>query len=271
VAEAEKMAAAARAAGVVTQVGFNYRHAPAIGFAKKLLDAGELGAPLQFRATYLQDTSFGADPNRWRAQRATGGSGTVGDIGSHVIDIAEFLFGDVTKVAARVRSLAAEDAGWRPESERLDGDLIDDAAVWVAEFAGGTIGTFAVSSYSSGRKNQIRFEFDASRAAVAFDWNDREVFSVAYVDERADHSGFRRIHTNDRHPDGWWRLAGLGTGYLDISAIQFQKFIRAIVEGEPADPDFGQASHVQNVVEAIYQAATTDGWVDVVPRQTWEY
>jgi predicted dehydrogenase len=268
VAEAEKMAAEARTAGVVTQVGFNYRHAPAIAFAKKLLDSGELGIPLQFRASYLQDAGFGADPGRWRAKRATGGSGTVGDIGSHIIDMAEYLFGDIRTVAARVRSLGPGNGGWLPESERLSGDLIDDAAVWAAEFASGTIGSFAVSSFSSGRKNQVRFEFDTSRAAVAFDWNDREVFSVSYVDEPADHSGFRRIHTNDRHPDGWWRLAGLGTGYLDVSAIQFQRFVRAIVAGEPADPDFGQASHVQHVVEAIHQAARTDAWVAVAPRST---
>ena len=260
-AEARAIVAAAERAGVVTQVGYNYRHTPAISFAKKLLDEGRLGTPLQFRASYAQEVGFWADPNRWRALKATGGSGTVGDIGSHIIDLAEHLFGDIVRVAARARSFDGN--GWRPDGERVAEDLIDDAAVWLAEFANGAIGTFSVSQYAVGRKNRISFEFDASRAAVEFDWNDREVFRVAYVDEPADHRGFREIPTNDQHPDGWWRLAGLGTGYPDVSAIQMQHFIRAIVDGTPTAPDFARAAHVEEVVAAVYLAAQSDRWVEV--------
>jgi predicted dehydrogenase len=263
-AEARAMVAAAEQAGVVTQVGFNYRHSPAISFARRLLDEGSLGTPLQVRASYTQEVGFWADSGRWRARKATGGSGTVGDIGSHVIDLAELLLGDIVRVAARARSRSPE--GWRPDAERTEEDLIDDAAVWIAEFESGAIGTFAVNQYAIGRKNRVYLELDATKAAVQFDWNDREVFQVAYVDDDADHRGFRRIHTDDKHPDGWWRLAGLGTGYVEISAIQFQKFVRAILSGTGADPDFGRAAHVDDVVEAVYRAAQTDSWADVVPR-----
>lgn len=259
--EARALVAAAARAGVVTQVGYNYRHTPAVSFAKKLLDEGRLGTPLQFRGNYTQEVGFWADPNRWRALKATGGSGTVGDIGSHIIDIAEHLFGDIVRVAARARSFDGE--GWRPDAERIEGDLIDDAAVWLAEFANGAIGTFSVSQFGVGRKNRIAFEFDASKAAVQFDWNDREVFHVAYVDEPADHRGFRAIHTNDQHPDGWWRLAGLGTGYPEVSTIQFQHFIRAIVDGTPTAPDFERAAHVEDVVAAVYRATQSDTWETV--------
>lgn len=259
--EARAIVAAAERAGVVTQVGYNYRHAPAVSFAKKLLDEGRLGTPLQFRGSYTQEVGFWADPNRWRALKATGGSGTVGDIGSHIIDIAEHLFGDIVRVAARARSFNGE--GWHPDVERVEGDLIDDAAVWLAEFASGAIGTFSVSQYGVGSKNRLYFEFDASKASVQFDWNHREVFRVAYVDDAADHRGFRSIHTNDQHPDGWWRLAGFGTGYSDVSAIQFQHFIRAIVDGTPTSPDFARAAHVEDVVAAIYRAAHSDNWETV--------
>jgi predicted dehydrogenase len=265
--EALAMRDAADAAGVVNQVGFNYRHTPAVQFAKQLLDAGEFGEPLQFRASFLQDGLFTlvADPNRWRARRSTGGSGAVGDIGSHIIDSAEFLFGDITKVAARVRT-KAPGAGWLPESERIAEDALDDSGVWIAEFANGAIGTFAVNSYASGRKNRFHYEFDASKAAVEFVWNDREVFKVSYVDERADHLGFRTIHTTGEHPGGFWRLGGLGTGYVEVSAIQFQRFVRSILSGERAQPDFGDAARVQQIVEAIGLAAASDEWVDV-PRR----
>ncbi|SCL28951.1 Predicted dehydrogenase [Micromonospora pallida] len=265
-AEALRMAQQARAAGVVTQVGFNYRHTPAISFTKQLLDSGRLGAPLQFRASYLQESSFNADPNRWRAKKSTGGSGTVGDIGSHIVDAAEWLFGDITQVTARVRAKAPGDGGWATEQERLGEDLIDDGAVWLAEFANGAIGSFSVNSFASGRKNRFHFELDASKGAVEFNWNNREEFRVSYVDEAADHQGFRTVHTNNQHPNGWWRLAGLGTGYVEVSAIQFQEFIRAIVKGERARPDFADAARIQQIVEAVHTSAESGRWVDVPAR-----
>ncbi len=268
IAEALRMAETAEAhPNLVAQVGFNYRHTPAVSYAKELLDSGRLGVPLEFRASYLQEGAFWADPTRWRATKATGGSGTVGDIGSHIIDAAELLFGDIVRVAARVRSKGMEaGSGWVPEEQRLGADLVDDAGVWVAEFANGALGSFTVNQFASGRKNRVYWEFDATKGAVQFNWNQREEFTVSYVDEAADHQGFRTIHTNDQHPDGWWRLAGLGTGYVEVSAIQLQKFVRAILAGRPASPDFRDGSHVQQVVDAVMQAAVSDSWVDV-PRK----
>lgn len=266
--EGDVMDAAARAAGVITQVGFNYRHTPAITFTKKLLDEGALGVPLQFRASYLQETGFTADPNRWRATKATGGSGTAGDIGSHIVDIGEYLLGDITRVCALLRSKAdGVDAGWLDDDKRVEGDLIDDGGVWIAQFASGAIGTFAASSFASGRKNRVYFELDGSKGATQFDWNRREEFTVSYVDEAADHKGFRTIHTNSEHPDGWWKLAGLGTGYVEVSAIQFQKFVKAILAGREAAPSFTDAVHVQRVIDAVAESAETGGWVDVPARK----
>jgi len=267
-AEARVMVDAAREAGVVTQVGFNYRHTPAVAFARRLLDEGRLGVPLQFRGTYLQETGFyNTDPNRWRARKSTGGSGASGDIGSHVVDVSEYLLGDIVRVSALLRSKAAgADSGWRDDGERVGEDLIDDGGAWICEFASGAIGTFAASSYASGRKNRLFFELDASRGAVEFDWNSREEFRVSYVDEDSDHRGFRTVHTNTEHPDGWWRLAGLGMGYVEVSAIQFQKFVRAIVQGDDAmRPTFVHALHVQQVMDAVAESARTGSWVDV-PR-----
>lgn len=266
--EAQTMVDAAREAGVVTQVGFNYRHTPAVAFTRKLLDEGRLGVPLQFRGTYLQETGFyNSEPNRWRARKSTGGSGASGDIGSHVVEVSEYLLGDIVRVNALLRSKAAgTDAGWRDEADRIGKDLIDDGGVWICEYESGAIGSFAASSYASGRKNRLYFELDASKGAVQFDWNRREEFTVSYVDEPSDHRGFRTVHTNTEHPDGWWRLAGLGLGYVEVSSIQFQKFVRAIVEGEGAErPTFVNALHVQQVMDAVAESAATGAWVDV-PR-----
>lgn len=265
-AEADRLWELASGAPVRAQVGFNYRHTPAVAFAKELLDSGRLGTPLQFRATYLQETGFNADPNRWRATKAAGGSGSVGDIGSHIIDMAEYLLGDISRVSARMRSKSPDTEGaWVDEQRRRNEDLVDDSGVWLAEFADGTIGSFAVNSFSSGAKNQIRFELDATKGAVTFDWNDREVCRVSYVDEDPQHRGFRSIHMDSNHPGGWWRIGGLGTGYVEVSALQIQSFIRSIVDEAPAEPGFDDAAHIQHVVDAIAEAANSTSWVDVTP------
>ncbi len=263
-ATAERMSRAAADADVVTQVGFNYRNAPAVSFARQLLDGGRLGRPLMFRGQYLQDAAFGADPNRWRATRATGGSGMVSDIGSHVIDVGELLFGDIVRVSGLVRAIADDTSnGWLAEADRRSERRLDDAGAWIAEFDNGAIGAFSVNAYSSGRKNELSFAFDGSLGAVEFNWNRREEFRVSYVDEPADHQGFRAIHTNDQHPGGWWRLAGLGTGYVDVMAIQFQDFATAILDGRPSAPDFATAARVQRIVAAVRHSAETGEWVDV--------
>jgi predicted dehydrogenase len=266
---ATRMADAARESGCVTQVGFNYRHTPAISFAKKLLDDGRLGIPLQFRGRYLQDAAFTASPTRWRASPSTGGSGMVGDIGSHILDIAQHLFGDIVRVGALVRARATDGGGWIAEEDRIGKDVLDEAAVWIAQFANGAIGNFSINAYASGHKNDIGFSFDATKGSVEFGWNDRERFHVSYIDEPTDHLGFRSIFTNDSHPDGWWKLTGVGTGYIDIMAVQFQHFIKAIKDGGVAHPDFADGARVQAIVQAVRLSAESGTWVDL-PVETAE-
>lgn len=264
---AERMAVMAREAGVVNQVGFNYRHTPAIAFARQAIDEERIGRPLQFRASYLQEVGFYSDPNRWRAKKSTGGSGTVGDIGSHIIDIAQHLFGEIVSVSGQMRAISSDiNAGWRSEEERLGDDLIDDVGMWHARFENGAVGSFVASSYSSGRKNRIAFDLDGSAGSIDFNWNDREEFKISYVDGSEDERGFRTVHTGPAHPDSWWKLAGLGTGYVEVAGIQLQKFVRSIVGGTSADPDFAVAAQVQRVVEAIDNSARRSSWVDVRPE-----
>lgn len=263
--EAYEMAEAAERAGVVAQLGFNYRHTPAIEYAKQLLEAGELGDPLQFRACFLQDGGFISNPNRWRARRSTGGSGAVGDVGSHILDIAEYLFGDIVRVNAQLRTFT--NGRWMPDDEVAEQDALDDVGIWMAQFSNGALGTFEVSTVASGRKNHLAFSFDATKAALEFDWNYREEFRLSRVDDPADQQGFKTIRTFDIHPDGWWKLAGLGTGYTEISAIQFKKFLRSIVDGAPVAADFRRGARIQQIVETVVRSAQQESWQTVPVRE----
>ena len=263
-AEGLEMAEAGRAAGVVTQVGFNYRHTPALTYIKKLLDDGTLGTPLQFRAHYLQDLGFTVGDLGWRSKKSTGGSGASGDIGSHIVDLAEYLLGDIERVTSLVRSKKpGTDAAWLDDEERVSGDLLDDTALWMAEFAGGAIGSFATSIFSSGRQNRIFFELECTKGSVEFDWNRREEIMLSLSSDPAEQRGFRTILLNEQHENVWWPIGGIGTGYIDGTAIQLQRFVKSIVAAGPSAPDFGAATHVQQVIDAVIESGASRAWVDV--------
>ena len=265
--QAERMVQAAHGAGVVSQVGYNYRHTQAIAFLKQVLDSGRLGVPLQFRASYLQDGAFYVPTMGWRSFRSQGGSGVTGDLGSHIIDAAEYLCGEITRVSATLLSRERDTGGtWRTDEERRAQDHVDDAGVWLAQFASGAVGTFSASFYAAGRKNRLAFELDASAGAAAFDWNRREELELCYVDDPATESGFRTVILGAaEHPNGWWPFAGLGTGYVEAAVTQIESIVRAVLDKDRAHPDFAEAAHVQQVVDAVNRSAASGQWEDV-PR-----
>lgn len=264
-ADAEAMAAAAADADLVTQVGFNYRYTPAVTFIRRMLDDGTLGSPLQFRAHYMQDGAIlGRVLSGWRAMKSAGGSGVVGDIGSHVIDLARYLVGDITAVNAIVRAKdPADGATWLSDDQRREGDRLDDAALWMAEFANGAIGSFATSMYSSGRKNRLFFELECTKGSVEFDWNRRDEVRLSLVNDPPDQQGFRTVLMNEHHDDMWWPMGGMGTGYVDVTATQLQKFVRAIVGQGVAAPDFAHATVTQKIITAVLDSAETRAWTPV--------
>lgn len=260
---------AAREGGVINQVGFNYRHIPAITQAKELLSSERLGAPLQFRGTYLHDALFFISDFGWRGSKATGGSGATGDIGSHLIDIAEYLCGPIARVSAlqvsRDRSHA--DSGWLNSKDNAARNSLDEAATWIAEFENGTIGTFSAGFYSPGKKNALTFEVDATRGGVAFDWNNPDQLVIDMLDDPAEIAGPRTVEVAQNvQSDVWYPVPGLGQGYIDGMAIQLRRFLQAIADETPAHPNFGEAVRIQQIIDAIEQSATTHAWVTMPER-----
>lgn len=263
--DAIEMERTAAESSVVTQVGFNYRYTPAMTFVKRLIDDGTLGAPLQFRGHYIQDVAIlGRVLSGWRSKKSAGGSGVVGDIGSHIIDLAQFLVGDISRVNAMVRAKdAAAGSTWASENTRRENDLLDDAALWMAEFESGAIGSFATTVYSSGRKNRIFFELECSNGTVEFDWNRREEVRLSLVTDPPEQQGLRTVMLNEHHEDFWWPIGGMGTGYVDGTAIQLQRFVRAINAQAAAAPDFTEATRVQKVITAVFESADSERWVRI--------
>jgi predicted dehydrogenase len=214
-AEAYRMLQAVRAAGVVHLCGFNYRFLPAVRLAKQILEEGRLGRILQFRGRYLQSSLADPDfPFRWRSDRAQAGFGVLGDLGSHVVDLARFLAGEPARVMGSVaiffkeRPLAGEPARRLPVT-------VDDAFQALVEFAGGATGVLEASKVCLGSKNRLEFEVNGSEGSLRFTLerlNELELYLRA--DERDGLAGFRRMDVTDpahpfvarwwpRHPLGW--------------------------------------------------------------------
>ena len=278
VAEAEAMAdAAAKAAarGVRSMVGFTYRRVPAIALARQLVAQGRLGDIRHVRAQYLQD--WIADPQApmsWRLEKDKAGSGALGDIGAHIVDLTQHITGQaLTGVSAMLETFVKE----RPlptETGQLGGVggsetgtvTVDDAAVFLARFTGGGLGVFEATRFALGRKNAIRIEINGSAGSLAFDFEDMNVLEFFDGTEPAGTAGFRRIIvTEPEHPyvAAWWP-AGHGLGYEHGFTHQVVDLVTAIDEGEDPTPSFADGLQVQRVLDAVERsAASKSTWTEI--------
>ena len=276
--EAAAMAdAAARAAarGVYAMVGFTYRRVPAATFARELVTGGAIGDVRQVRAEYLQDWLVDETaPLAWRLQKEHAGSGALGDIGAHAIDLSQFITGQrLTGVSGIIdtvvteRPLLAEGSGLSGTAGAGFGAVtVDDVALFNGRFEGGALGSFVASRMSTGRKNALRIEVSGSRGAIAFDLEDLN--ALGYYDRTApaDRQGFTKILvTEPEHPyvASWWP-AGHMLGYEHGFVHQAKDFIEAIATGTQPRPSFADGHQVQRVLGAVEQSSDASGlWTSI--------
>ncbi|WP_240796148.1 Gfo/Idh/MocA family oxidoreductase [Streptomyces sp. RFCAC02] len=268
VAEAEAMAAAAAAArenGVRSMVGFTYRRVPAVALARRLVREGRVGELRHVRARYLQDwLTDPAAPLTWRLRRERAGSGALGDIGAHAVDLAQYLTGeDVTGVAAVTGTFVRE----RPLPDGGTGTVtVDDTAAFLGRMTGGALATFEATRCATGRKNALRIELNGTLGSLAFDFEDMNV--LQFHDATADASvrGFTRIQvTEPEHPyiAAWWP-PGHGLGYEHAFAHQAADLLTAVATGDDPEPSFDDGLRVQRVLAAVEEsAAAGSAWTGI--------
>ncbi|WP_433347561.1 Gfo/Idh/MocA family protein [Microtetraspora malaysiensis] len=269
VAEAEAMAAAARAAaerGVHAMVAFNYRRVPAVALARQWVAEGRLGEIRHVRAQYLQDWIVDPEfPLVWRLQKDKAGSGALGDIGAHIIDAAEFITGErlagvsaLTETFVKERPLAANSAGLSAGGGAGKGTVtVDDAALFIGRLSGGGLASFEATRFASGRKNALRIEVNGSLGSLAFDFEAmNELWFHDHTLDGAE-AGFRRVLvTEPSHPyvGAWWP-PGHGLGYEHTFTHEVKDFIEAIAAGTAPEPSFDDGLRVQRVLAAVEQSA----------------
>ncbi|NNU26050.1 Gfo/Idh/MocA family protein [Isoptericola sediminis] len=269
VAEAEQMVAAAdRAArrGVHAMVGFTYRRVPAIQLARQLVVDGRIGEIRHVRAQYLQDwLSDPSTPLNWRLDKDKAGSGALGDIGAHVVDLTQFVTGELlTGVAGMLetfvseRPVATEFSGLSGSGGAETGPVtVDDAAVFFGRMSGGAMATYEATRYAAGRKNAIRIEINGSAGSLAFDFEDMNVLHFYDASESATTAGFRRIVVTEpehRYIGAWWP-AGHGLGYEHAFTHQVVDLVGALADGADPAPSFADGLDVQRVLDAVERSA----------------
>ncbi|MFZ4894879.1 Gfo/Idh/MocA family protein [Plantibacter sp. Mn2098] len=276
VEEAEAMAAAAESAaarGVLAMVGFTYRRVPAATLARDLVAAGRIGEIRQVRASYLQDWLMDADaPMSWRLDKQLAGSGALGDIGAHAVDLAQFIAGrrlvsvsGVLETIVRDRPLVADGRGLSASSAGATdaaGDeaasargtvTVDDLALFTGRFDDGVLGSFEATRFSTGRKNALRIEIAGSAGAISFDLEQLNSLQFYDATAPAGEQGFTTILvTEPEHPyiSAWWP-AGHMLGYEHGFSHQARDFVEAIVAGVQPHPSFADGLQVQQVLDAV--------------------
>jgi predicted dehydrogenase len=273
--DARDMLEAVERAGVKHQIGFNYRFAPAIVLAKKFIDEGKIGTIRHVRASYLQDFIIDPEfPLVWRLQRDVCGSGSLGDLGAHFIDLARYLCGEFKTVMGLQKTFITS----RPLVQKMEGlsaqasaDAprgtvdVDDGTVFIAEFENGALGVFEATRFAQGHKNDLSIEINGDKGSIKFVFERMNELQYYSADDEPGTQGFRLIQaTEGIHPymTAWWPT-GHVIGYEHTFVHEIYEFVRAIVNDTPTVPSFYDGVKCCQVIDAVELSSQRRAAVDV--------
>lgn len=251
-AEARQVLEIVKKCGVKHQIGFNYRFAPAVVFAKKLIDEGKIGKIFHVRGSFLQSWLIDPDaPFGWKLDKKMCGSGSLGDLGSHVVDLARFLAGDFEAVTGMektfIKSRRAEGATKLADVE------VDDATVFVARFKNGAMGTFETSRFAQGHKNDLSIEINGEYGSLKFYFERMNELHYLDANDEPGTGGFRLIQASEVvHPyiKAWWPARHI-IGYEHTFVHELYEFAEAIANDTQTHPSFEDGVKCARIIEAV--------------------
>ena len=267
--ESKMMLDAVEKAGVKHMVAFNYRFVPAIRLARNIIESGALGQIYHFRGVYLQEWIMPHfdTPMIWRLDKNVAGSGALGDLGAHVVDLAHYLIGDMKTVSAMTKTFIED----RPQ-DGYDGATkvdVDDAFVAAVEFDNGALGTIESTRFAGGRKNYNRFEINGERGSIVFNLERMNELGVFWVDERdKDTSGFRNVLVSEpNHPwwENWWPQGHM-IGWEHTFVHEITHMLDCIVNDKEVGPHgatFLDGYKAAVVCDAIAESSDSRRHVDI--------
>jgi predicted dehydrogenase len=272
--ETADIASAAARAGVRTLVGFNYRQAPAVQHAERLISSGALGPIRQYRSQFV--AGYAANPSgalSWRFLRDQAGQGVLGDLMSHAVDLAQFLLGPVDSVVSHLETTVTErpvlamgesthfavvEGGERAAVEN------EDTVVSLVGFASGVTGTIESSRVTVGPQARYAFEVNGERGAVAWDFERLNELLVYLPLENGD-AGYSRVVMGPQHPPfaSFQPGSGIAMGYDDLKVIEAALFLDSVVDGEQREPGLREALAAARVLEAMERSHSSRVWETV--------
>jgi myo-inositol 2-dehydrogenase/D-chiro-inositol 1-dehydrogenase len=267
-AESEQMVSAVEAAGVPNMVWYNYRRVPAVTMARQLVAEGRLGRVFHYRAKFLQDWTINADLPQggaalWRLDVNVAGSGVTGDLLAHCIDTAMWLNGPITEVSAVTETFVKE------RMHNLTGKVekvgIDDASLFLARFANGSLATFEATRYARGHKALYTLEMNGEKASLFWDLHDLHRLQYFDYADEGRLRGWKSIHVTDGdqpYMKHWW-VPGLQIGYEHSFVHQVADFVAGLESGQPAAPSFRDALQTDYVTDAVLTSARERNWQTV--------
>jgi predicted dehydrogenase len=273
-AEARQMNEAVKKAGVVGMVNFNYRRVPAVQLARRLIGEGRIGQIYHWRAVYLQDWIM--DPNFalvWRLQKDIAGSGALGDLGAHIVDLARMLVGEISQVTGLTETfikrrpvLAGTTGGLGAAAGSQMADVtVDDAALFLARFDNGAVGTFEVTRFANGRANYNSFEINGSKGSIVFNLERMNELNVLLSDDPPEVRGFRNVLATDsgahRYIAAWWP-AGHIIGWEHTFTHGVYDLLNGIAANASPAPTFEDGVRCQAILDAVERSAGNGGWVE---------
>lgn len=250
--EAQLMADAVAQAGVHNGIFHNYRKLPAVQLAKDMIVSGQLGEIRHYRGVYLQDwLTDPSAPFSWRVARETAGAGALADLGSHAVDLARHLVGEIIRVNGVTKTFVTE----RPSEQGSMAVDVPDAAMMLAEFANGCAGTIEVSRCALGRKNHNRFEINGTKGSVVFDLERLNEIQICRG------GGIETVQVTGDYPyaDAYWPT-GHGMGYEHSFINWVADAVRSYDAGTPMNPDFADGLQTQRVLQAVEDSAASGNW-----------
>ena len=264
--EAYEMVKVAERTGVINMVAHNYRFVPAIVLARQLIGSGSLGRIYHFRALYLQQSLANPEaPMTWRLRREYAGYGTIADLGSHVIDLARYLIGEVISVNGTLytfnRFRVNQATGVREEVN------VDEGFTAMLRFENGAVGLIEASKLATGHYNSLIIEVNGSEGSIRFDLERINELEV-HLAKDGELSGFRRILVTQRtHPylRFWWP-PGHVLGWEHTFTHEVYHFLTRLAEGKDVAPEaanFRDGLRVMRIIEAIAESSEKGTWVNV--------
>src|SRR5258706_6282309 len=257
--EAEKMFDAVKRAGVLHMLCHNYRKVPAVALAKQIIEEGRIGTIRHYRGVYLQDWIVDPEfPRVWRLEKAKAGSGSLGDIASHSLDLSRYLVGEIAEVTGMLKTFITERP--LPGSKTRAPVDVDDTALALLRFENGAIGSVEGSRFATGRKNYNRFEINGSKGSLVFDLERLNELEV-YIEE-GPNSGFVTVLVTDaKHPyiRRWWRPGHL-IGYEHSFTHTVHDLVQAVHDQKLPSPNFEDGVKNQRLLDAIDRSASSGKW-----------